>query len=1273
MKSQTVLILAYIVFNSYFNGVAQEIVINELMPSNGVTIADEDGDYSDWIELFNLERDTVDFTGYGLSDDHSNPFKWVMPQVSISPKDHLLIFASDKNRMEIVKHWETIINWGDIWKYRLGTSEPPPQWKNLDFDDQSWESGPSGFGYGDDDDATIVPSVPSVYLRKIFSVENVGDISEAVLHVDYDDAFVAYLNGTEIARANIGVVNVPPTYNESATADVEPAIVYGRRPESYIISDIQSLLQNGENVIAIQVHNYEGESSDLTLIPFLTLGMNLTTSNPNEANPLLDLPFKYLHTNFKLSSDGELVVITDPQGNMVDQVSFGKLGQDVSYGRQPDGSNFWYLFPDATPGDSNITQGYSGTAAEPLASLPGGFYFTSVTVNLTAGSANDKIYYTLNGSEPDETSQVYATPIQIESTKVIRAKAFSTGSLPSRTLTNTYFINFSSALPVISLSTNPGNLFDEEYGIYTLGDSAETFWPYYGANFWKDWERPVHVELFETNGSKGFSIDAGIQIFGAWARAYAQKSFAIFARGKYGYSTFNYKLFTDLPYTEYEAFVLRNSGQDWNVTMFRDALMTSLVDDVDIDKQDYRPAIIFINGEYWGMLNIREKVNEHFIAQHHNVNPDSVDILENHANVVQGNNVDYQALNSFIENNSMAIPANYEYIKTKMEVDNFIRYFISEIYFANVDWPGGNIKYWRNTKNGKWRWILYDTDWGFGLSGPNAFSHNTLEFATAANSSNESNPPWSTLFLRKLLENDSFKNDFINCFADYSNSIFDSAVVINKINSIKSLIEPEIPHHGARWSTFNPNEWLNNVQVLRDFASQRIAYMRLHFIQKFGLTGLTPVNLAISDTSMGSIKLNSLTINSANWSGNYFTDVPIRVVAQSKQGFRFVRWEGSFTSSGDSLSITLSCTLNLNAIFEADSNFSAPKVVINEINYNSATAFNTEDWIELYNNGEDTVDISGWIFKDSDDAHIFTIPQGTTLEKSGYLVLCIDTSLFKPLFPEVQNLIGNVGFGLSGSGELVRLYDNQMLMMDSLVYDDTVPWPSQPDGNGPTLSLKNPNLDNSLGENWAASVGNGTPGQKNDIFTDIPVELTSFTAEVQKKNVVIKWTTASEINNRGFFVERNITGNWESIHFSEGRGTITVNSSYEFIDMLPTKIKNSSVKYRLRQVNFDGSSTYSGMIEVDLTSVPDKFQLNQNYPNPFNPSTSIQYAISGRQFLTLKVYDLLGREIKTLVNEEQAAGFYEVEFNTSSLPSGTYFYRLIAGSFVATRKMVIIK
>ncbi|HEX7358118.1 MAG TPA: CotH kinase family protein, partial [Ignavibacteriaceae bacterium] len=669
-------------------------------------------------------------------------------------------------------------------------------------------------------------------------------------------------------------------------------------------------------------------------------------------------------------------------------------------------------------------------------------------------------------------------------------------------------------------------------------------------------------------------------IFGGWSRGNEQKSLALFARGQYGYNSLNYKLFDELPFTEYESFVLRNSGNDWTSTMLRDAFMTSLVDGIDIDKQDNRPAILFINGEYWGIQNIREKVNEHFIAQHHNVDPDSVDILEYFGQVVNGDSTDYIALHSFIESNSMTISENYEYVKTKMDVSNFIRYFVAQIYFDNRDWPGSNIKYWRKSGTGKWRWILYDTDFGYGIWDPNAFQNNTLEFALEPNGPDWPNPPWSTLFLRKLLMNQSFKNDFINCFADLSNSIFKPNEVINKINSISSRIEPEISRHGARWNQFDLTQWQQNIQVIRNFANQRITFMRNHFVQKFGLGSLSAVYISISDTSKGTVKLNSLLLKTPSWYGSYFNGIPITIIAQPKRGYRFVKWEGSLQSTQDTLLITISGNTVLNAVFELDPGFSIPKVVINEINYNSSLTFNPQDWIELYNNSDTSVNISGWIFRDSEDIHNYIIPSQTVLGPRQFLVLCSDDTLFHPLFPNVTNYIGNFNFGLSGGGELLMLLDQNLNVIDSLTYDDKSPWPVEPDGDGPTLALINPDYDNHLPQSWASSNEHGTPGSINDVFVNV---------------------------------------------------------------------------------------------KEDLDIIPVEYSLMQNYPNPFNPVTLINYSIPKVTFVSLIVYDVIGNEVKTLVNELKNPGIYQVSFDGTGLSSGVYFYRIQAENFIDTKKLILLK
>jgi len=356
------------------------------------------------------------------------------------------------------------------------------------------------------------------------------------------------------------------------------------------------------------------------------------------------------------------------------------------------------------------------------------------------------------------------------------------------------------------------------------------------------------------------------------------------------------------------------------------------------------------------------------------------------------------------------------------------------------------------------------------------------------------------------------------------------------------------------------------------------------------------------------------------------------------------------------------------------SSIKAQQVVINEINYNSdEVSFDTDDWIELYNNNGSSVDISGWVFKDSDDGHIFTIPEGTILDSSGYLVLCIDTTKFKALFPDVTNFIGEVGFGLSGSGELVRLYDSSMILIDSLTYGDNDPWPTEADGNGASLSLKNPDLDNSVAENWAASLGHGTPGAINDVFV-IPVELTSFTAVNQNSSVQLGWKTATETNNRGFEIERSQNSNvgiqkWEKIGYVAGFGTTTEPKSYSFVD---NNISATSYSYRLKQIDFDGSFEYSKTIEINF-SKPGKFSLFQNYPNPFNPTTSINFEITKPEFVSLKVYDIIGNEVATLVNDRKPAGSYEINFDASNLAGGVYFYKIQAGNFVQTKKMILLK
>ena len=212
----------------------------------------------------------------------------------------------------------------------------------------------------------------------------------------------------------------------------------------------------------------------------------------------------------------------------------------------------------------------------------------------------------------------------------------------------------------------------------------------------------------------------------------------------------------------------------------------------------------------------------------------------------------------------------------------------------------------------------------------------------------------------------------------------------------------------------------------------------------------------------------------------YFRDSKLMVNVITNPGYKFTGWNGSINSNADRLEFMMETSANLIANFEKESNFK--EIVINEINYNSNKNFNTEDWIELYNNTNESVNLSNWIFSDVKDSNIFVIPQNTYLESNAYLVISRDTNDFIQFFDVDINIVGNYDFGLSNGGELIRLFDANKNLVDSVRYRDHYPWPTNPDGTGKTLELKNPNLDNGLGDNWGSSLNLALPGEKTTLL-----------------------------------------------------------------------------------------------------------------------------------------------------------------------------------------------
>ena len=389
---------------------------------------------------------------------------------------------------------------------------------------------------------------------------------------------------------------------------------------------------------------------------------------------------------------------------------------------------------------------------------------------------------------------------------------------------------------MFSIVTDPANFFSDTSGIYVAGTNGIIGYCSTTPKNWnQDWERPVHIDFFENDKSLAFEVNAGVQIYGGCSRLYPMKSLALYFRGEYGNDKLQYRLFDDIQVNEFNNFILRSSGQDWWRTMFRDAMAQTLIEQgMNLDYQDYRPSVLFINGEYWGIHNLREKLNEHYVYYHHGVNKDNIDLIEISKGIF-ANNGDLTAYNdmiNFLSTNNMALPANYDYIKSITEIDEYIDYQVAEIYSANGDWPGSNVKLWRErTPSAKWRWMIYDLDFTFGGNAQGLYNTNTLAQATAVNGPSWPNPPWSTLMFRKLLENSEFKEEFIQRFAAHLNTTFEKDHIIAVIDSLSQIIASEIPRHKERWpqSISYGTSWQGNIQIMKDFAADRPAASKKSF------------------------------------------------------------------------------------------------------------------------------------------------------------------------------------------------------------------------------------------------------------------------------------------------------------------------------------------------------------------------------------------------------------------------------------------------------------
>lgn len=660
----------------------------------------------------------------------------------------------------------------------------------------------------------------------------------------------------------------------------------------------------------------------------------------------------------------------------------------------------------------------------------------------------------------------WVTPqIDLFKAQVVKARAYVNGKGLSNTVTNTYFvdpnINTRFTMPVISLSTNKENLFDYYNGIYVPGVDFKGTW--FTGNFerrGRDWEKFSHVEFYEPDGKQGFSLNAGIRVKGEWIRSACYKTLQIYPRSEYDEENeIKYDVFkgmkhlnSSIPLKKYKRLVFRNAGNHvvWanSNPMFRDGFVQKAIEHLNIKTQGFRPAVLFINGEYWGIHNIMEDNDSRSIENHLGINKDSIIIMEHNLNgpnqLVEGSpgdEQDYLDLVYFVANRDLTLDTNYNYVMTKIDSNSFCDHWIATI-FSGKDNYGHNVTMWKYKgvsngfpeTDGKWRWAVNDFDAAF--IDPLVDTQWLVELGGA-----------DYLFL-PVSTNPRFKKMFLNRMADQLNSAFKEDYLLKKLEEMRLAFLPEIDHHIGRWSSpLTKLDWENQIQVMKNFIIQRVDYQNQIIMLRY-LVDTVHYQLNVSDPTKGYITINTLDIDKNTkgladsaqpypWTGTYFKTIPVKLKANPLPGYKFVKWQETNETVAE-IYVNANSDTTYTAVFEMDSNYVIPKnIYINELMAeNNITVRDNngqrKDWIEIYNDKSDTIDLADYVFTDGYVVH--RIPSGndsTKIAPKGFKLFWADN--------EVNKGVLHLNFKLSKQKDQIMLYaPDRFNLEDSVTYTNQI-------------------------------------------------------------------------------------------------------------------------------------------------------------------------------------------------------------------------------------------
>ena len=857
-----------------------QIRLNEVSVNNSSQIMDHRDKHVSWLEIYNTGNKPESLADYQLKKDDSKNF--VLPDVQLPPGETMLIYTSGKDISRAFR-WESLVQASDEWDYFVPAKPITRNWTKKKFDSSNWKSGPGGFGYGDEDDGTIVKAYESICIRKEFEIKDSTLIEALLFHMDFDDGFVAYLNGKELARDNTGKKGKYYRFDVDAKSAHEAVMYKGRNPKSYKISkeEWRPHLTNGKNVLAIQVFNYGEKSSDMSAIPFLTAGITSNSKQYRELPEWWTTLDRKAHTNFRLHS-GETVYLLDAKGKVLDKLKCENLQIDQSRGRYPNGEGKWLVYNSSSPGKRNSDNGFDCVGEPIKTNLKSAFYSSKQLLKISNQKKFDQIRYTIDGSIPDASSPLWEGELQMSESQMVKIRGFKNDCAPSPLLSLSIFMNEDITSPVMSISIDPKKMWSEEEGIYIMGPTAQKEHPYYGANFWQEWTQPATIQYFDREKKLQLEQQVGIKINGGGSRSKPMKSLRLVADWRYGTPYMNYPFFKGRSIDKYQRILLKNSGQNFNRTHLLDAINSKLIKSrLKLDVQEYEPCIVFLNGEFFGMHNMREKYDKYYLKALYDLNLDELDFLTGSGSVAkEGDNKAYLAIRNFALSKDLSVQKNFDFVAEKIDLDNFLDWYVFQIYSCNKDWTRiNNVKFWRHPDHNdhKWQFLMVDTDLTMGER--SKAKENYIKEVI------EDDYFHSKVF-RSLLKHPGFKLKFIQRYSDVLNDLFHPDIYMNKMDEMYAAIKADMPRHFKKWPYESFDQWEGKYyNEVKQFVEDRPAYARKYFAERFDLGQEQQVTI---DSQSNPFSLNTLSkLN--NFNGIYFRGQELHIRLSNDEGFKY--WE----------------------------------------------------------------------------------------------------------------------------------------------------------------------------------------------------------------------------------------------------------------------------------------------------------------------------------------------------------------------------------------------